>query len=134
MKNLLWSALLLISTFAMAQPGERGDRGERRMPSPEVQAKRMTLALDLSEKQEKQVLQLMTDQKASMDQTRLTKEERKELSPEQKEAQAVKMLDKKIEMKRKLKKILSEEQYERWEKMMAKRAQKARIKRAKRRS
>jgi hypothetical protein len=122
MKNLVLSALLLMSTLAIAQPGERG----RKMPSPEIQAKNMTLALDLSDKQEKEVFQLLTDQKSKMEKTKVSKEERRDLTSEQKNIQRTNMLDQKIAMKREFKKILSEDQYERWEKMVAKRAGKRR--------
>ncbi len=122
MKNLVMSALVLLSSLAIAQPDDR----DRKMPSPEIQAKKMTLALDLSDKQQKEVLQLLSDQRVSMDKQKLSKEERQKLTAEQKEARATKMLDQKIAMKREFKKILSEDQYGRWEKMMAKRVGKRR--------
>jgi hypothetical protein len=118
MKNLMMSALILISSIAMAQPGERKQRA---MPNPEIQAKKMTLALDLSNKQEKQVLQVLEGQKSKIDDARLTKEERKELTADQREAVIVEKLEQRIALKREFKNILSDDQYERWEKMMAKR-------------
>lgn len=116
----MMTALILISSMAIAQPGEHKQKA---MPSPEIQAKKMTLALDLSDKQEKEVLELFTEQQASVEKSKLTREERKELTADQKEALVIARLDQRIEMKRELKNILTDEQFQQWEKAMVKRAQ-----------
>lgn len=136
MKKLVFIALAFITLQATAQEHRRGHRdgqrkGERkthalRQLSPEqlaeVQTKRMTLRLDLSENQQKEVQKLVLQQakerkekieafkKSRTDENakRPTKEKRLELLNER--------LDNQIAMKRKMKNILNEEQYQKWQK------------------
>ena len=115
MKKLAIISLFLIPLGIIAQPGEK----MHKMPSPEVQAKRMTLALDLNDKQENQILTILENQRKVRENNKLTREERRELSQEKKEELRVAMLDQRIAMKREMKSILNDEQYNRWEKMMA---------------
>ena len=115
MKTLAIISLFLLPLSIIAQPGEK----MRKMPSPEVQAKRMTLALDLTDKQENQIVQALENQRKTRENNRLTREERRELSQEKKEELRVALLDQRIAMKREMKSILNDEQYKRWEKMMA---------------
>lgn len=118
MKNLILSALLLCSAWSFAQPGGQ----KMRKASPEIQAKKMTLALDLSEKQESEVLKLLTEQRSEMESNRPSREEMKKMSQEERKNLKIAALDQKIEMKRDMKNILNADQYQRWEKMMAKKA------------
>lgn len=120
--------LLLFTVTAIAQPGER----TRKMPSPEVQAKKMTLALDLSEKQESQVLKLLTENQSQMQKNRPSREEVRKMSDEEKEDLKVTAMDQKIAMKRNMKNILNAKQYDRLEKIMAKRV-KGKMKRKRKR-
>lgn len=115
MKKLAIISLFLLPLGIIAQPGEK----MRKMPSPEVQAKRMTLALDLTDKQENQIVTILEDQRKAREMNKMTREERRELSQEKREELHVEMLDRRIAMKREMKSILNDEQYNRWEKMMA---------------
>jgi len=128
MKNLILSTLLLCSACCLAQPG--GDK--MRKASPEIQAKKMTLALDLSEKQESQVLKLLTEQRTEMENNRPSREEVKKMSKKDRKDLKVAALDRRIAVKRNMKNILNADQYEKWEKMMAKRA-KGKMKRMRKR-
>ncbi|ARN77887.1 hypothetical protein BST97_07655 [Nonlabens spongiae] len=114
MKKLAIIGLFLLPLGIIAQPGEK----MRKIPSPEVQAKQMTLALDLTDKQEKQIIAVLENQSKAREENKLTREERRELSQEKKEELRVAMLDQRIAMKREMKSILNDEQYKRWEKMM----------------
>lgn len=109
-----------------------------------LQTKKMTLALDLTTEQQDDIYKLnlenaklkkthMAERKArkdSGDATKPTKEERLKRMNN--------MLDHKIAVKAKMKDILNDEQYARWEKMAAKRhakmKEKAKNKRAKRKA
>ncbi len=115
MKKLAIIGLFLLPLGIIAQPGEK----MRKMPSPEVQAKKMTLALDLTDKQEKQIVSVLENQRKAREENKLTREQRRELSQEKKEELHATMLDQRIALKREMKSILNEDQYTRWEKMMA---------------
>ena len=129
MKKLIFIALAFIAVQATAQ--QRNDRpnrpqGERmerfKDMTPEematLQTKKMALQMDLTESQQKEIqkinLENAKERKARMEARRnsgnmrnLSKEERLKIANER--------LDRQIEMKAKMKKILNEEQYAKWE-------------------
>lgn len=130
MKKLVLIVLALCAVqIASAQGPHKGKKGMNLSAEElaNLKTKKMTLALDLTEAQQDDIYIInlenaklrkahMTERKAkreSGEATKPTKEERL--------AMANKMLDHKIAVKAKVKKILNEEQYARWEKMMAKR-------------
>jgi transposase len=109
-----------------AQAQRKTDRSENRKElaanlNPEdiasIQAKRMTLALDLSDNQEKEITSLLTANRTKRAENKITKEDFKAMSAEQKLAMKEKQMDEKIAMKRAFKKILNDEQYTEFEKM-----------------
>ncbi|AXT20964.1 hypothetical protein D7030_00300 [Flavobacteriaceae bacterium AU392] len=136
MKKLVFIALAFITLQVTAQEHRRGHRdGQRRgvqkaralqQLSPEqiaeVQAKRMTLHLDLTEVQQKEIQELLLQQtkarkekieafkksRADKNIERPSKEKRLDLLNER--------LDNQIAMKQKMKNILNEEQYQKWQK------------------
>ncbi|APY11482.1 hypothetical protein BWZ22_09570 [Seonamhaeicola sp. S2-3] len=138
MKKIILIALAFISIQAFAQEnrkdrGNRGERGKQMMNlTPEeaatLQTKKLTLNLDLTEKQQAQVKEILLanaiERKAMMEE-RKAKKESGELQKPTKE-ERIKManarLDKQIEMKAKMKKILNEVQYAKWEEAQAKMA------------
>lgn len=124
MKKVLIMAMALVSLHTIAQEKEETKRSEH---TPEQRAtlrtKRMTLALDLSAAQQDQVLALNLDQakmhKTQMEEHKARKESAAAKKPTSDERYAMQTarLDQQIAHKAEIKKILSAEQYERWEKM-----------------
>ncbi|MGI9552581.1 MAG: hypothetical protein ACR2MT_15370 [Aurantibacter sp.] len=126
--NKLIVILLLIGATTMAQEKkERGHRGAMNDMTAEqiatLQTKKMTLELDLSQTQQNQIQALnltkAKDRKAKMEEHKAKKKtyERQKPTSEERYAMQNKRLDKKLAHKQELKKILSTEQMEKWEKM-----------------
>ena len=126
MKKLLILAVALLS-FQLTTAQQDGNRQMKRQQynkmqdkSPEetaeLEAKRMTLNLDLSDKQQEQVYNLFLENEKERRAQREANQGKSD-KPSQEEIESIR-LDKQIEMKRKLKDILNEEQYTKWEKNM----------------
>lgn len=85
----------------------------------QLQLKKMTLELDLTAAQQKEMAALIAEQsskrEAKMAEMKANKEAKKQLTANEKFELKNKMLDEKIEHKAKMKKILSKEQFEKWE-------------------
>ncbi|OIQ28724.1 MAG: hypothetical protein BM564_08100 [Bacteroidetes bacterium MedPE-SWsnd-G2] len=134
MKILATIALALITTSTFAQkPQHHQDRNHHdRMEMmkdltpqemAELKTKKMTLHLDLTDSQQKEMmalnLELAKTQKAKM-QAREKQDKKPELSKEERLAKMNEKLDHQIATKKRVKNILDEEQFEKWERMMAK--------------
>lgn len=95
----------------------------------DLTVKRMTLALDLSEKQQEQlkpVIEKNVSERVSfLEKRKEARKERKKPSANEMYAFQSKMLDGKIAMKNSLKKILNKEQLEKFEKMKKPRRERA---------
>jgi hypothetical protein len=127
MKKLLIICVLLAGVTMLAQ--ESGDRHHGRNflkdMTPEQMAtlssKRLSLALDLTEEQRGQVMELQLERakerKAFMEERKNSEGSGKALSPEDRFNKLNDRLDKKLAYKVSMKKILSETQYTRWENM-----------------
>lgn len=91
----------------------------------ELKAKKMTLALDLNEKQQKDVQKLFAENgKAHAEFIKQHKAERqtgKKLTTDEKFAVKSRILDDRIAMNNNMKKILNEQQFEKFEQMKARR-------------
>lgn len=129
MKKVILLGLLMIGFMGLAQNvrGENKHRDNLQDLSPEqmatLQTKRMTLALDLNEAQQKQL------QKVNLDQAISREEKMKEMKTKKEGGEMTKptsderytmhteKLDKQIAHKAQMKQLLSKEQYEKWEKM-----------------
>ncbi|SER04143.1 protein of unknown function [Hyunsoonleella jejuensis] len=105
-----------------------------------LQTKKMTLHLDLTDAQQQDIYKINLEnaklRKAHMAERKARKENSEASKPTKEErlAMANKMLDHKIEVKAKMKKILNEEQYTKWETAMAKRERKMKDKGQKKRA
>ncbi|MGC6429690.1 MAG: hypothetical protein ACON5F_01460 [Jejuia sp.] len=118
--------------IASAQGQHKGKKGMDLSPEDmaTLQTKKMTLALDLTKAQQDDIYEINLEnaklRKAHMDERKAKREsgEAKKPSKDKRVAMMNKMLDHKIATKEKMKNILDEDQYARWEKMMAKRASK----------
>ncbi len=130
MNKLIAIALFMIGTTVLAQEkSERGRRGHMHDMTPEqvatLQTKKMTLALDLSEAQQKQMQALNLEnakaRKAKMEERKAAKEdgERKKPTSEERFSMQNKRLDARLAQKEKMKEILSDEQMEKWEKIQS---------------
>lgn len=124
MKHVIAVVLISLSFLANAQEKkERADKLQEYTPEEmaQIQTKQMTLDLDLTDAQQKQILKInlqnAQDRKAlyeskksnsnSLERTKPSKDERLNMKNEQ--------LDRQIEMKKKMKDILDDNQYEKWE-------------------
>ena len=120
MKKLMILVAILTVGFANAQRGMRDSSPEQ---IASIKSKKMTLALDLNTQQQSQVESILLKEAKERAANKWTKEERAELTKEQKVAKMEEMLEKRIETKRQMKSILNADQYAKFEKMMAKDAQ-----------
>lgn len=139
MKNILYAfAIIFTLNLAAQEHSEHGGRNGKMKGQKEflqsltpeqhatLQTKKLTLALDLSEQQQTKVLALQTkmatERKAKMEAHKAMKEKGEKPTEEQRYQMMNERLDAKIAFKKSMKKILNDEQYERWEKMHAKRS------------
>ncbi|MEO9892754.1 hypothetical protein [Aurantibacter sp.] len=128
MKKAIIVMMLLVGVTTIAQERkERPNRGDMKDLTAEqiatLQTKKMTLALDLTSKQQTQIqainLEQATTRKAKMAERKAAKEdgERKKPTSEERYAMQNERLDAQIALKSEMKSILSDEQYTKWEKM-----------------
>lgn len=128
--------LIAFATIQISAQDQKSPLKKQRMESyndysPEdmaqLQTKKMTLKLDLNDKQQKEVSALFLEN-AKLRQSKReaylqpkAKEEKKSWSKEERLKMANGRLDHQIEIKKKMKTIFSTEQFETWEKMNKKR-------------
>ena len=135
MKNLA-SILILVFAFTVKVQAQKKGKQNERGPKLTVEqntnlaVKKMTLGLDLSEKQQSQIKPLINSQAAAR---KVTMESRKEnratnKKPSADEIYAMKsaQLDNQIAFKNKLRNILNKEQFEKFEQMKNNRKEKGR--------
>ncbi len=124
MKKLLLTLALIAAGVASAQQGNAASSDENATQNPEkfaeMQSKRLTLALDLTDKQQKQVYDLALQNMQARKNSPARKDV-KSMTREQKQDLRLQRMDAMIDHKREMKNILTEEQYERWEKITAER-------------
>lgn len=115
MKKVVFVLITLIAFNAQAQKGPHHKKSDL---TPEQMAttrtKQMTLALDLSEAQQSDVLDLNVKNAEKFSKS---KGERKELTEEERYEMKNKMLDAQIANQRAMRKILNDDQYPQWRKM-----------------
>ncbi|WP_348678364.1 hypothetical protein [Flavobacterium coralii] len=129
MRMLMLVIVMALGLTANAQ-GRRGERMERLTPEQRVELhlKKMTLDLDLNEKQQAEVKKLLIEQSKKHEQVKATVKARKEegvkpTADERYEMQS-KRLDDEIAMQKEMKKILTAEQFEKFKKMREERKEK----------
>ncbi|AXG72866.1 hypothetical protein DVK85_00915 [Flavobacterium arcticum] len=129
MRTWILAAVMMMGLSAIAQPGD--SRREKKLTPEqrvELQTKKMTLELDLTEKQQKEVKQLLTkksnDREELMEERKAKKEEGERLTSDERFAMQSTMLDEKIAMKKEMKKILTPEQFEKFEEIGEKKQEK----------
>ncbi|WP_341214998.1 hypothetical protein [uncultured Wocania sp.] len=138
MKRLAIIAVAFLALQATAQQkkerSNNQERGQKMMnlsaeEMATLQTKKMTLHLDLTESQQAKIhklnLENATKRKAMMETRKARKESGNTPSKEQRLAMMNTKLDHQIAMKAKMKDILNEEQYAKWEKAQANRMNKS---------
>ena len=123
MKKLILAIALVATTLTFAQ--DRKARGEKLTPEQqtELQVKRMTLELDLDEKQQKEIKTILVEQskkrETKLAEMKAKKEKGEKPTADEKFAMKNEMLDNQIAIKAKMKKILKPEQFTKWEEKQA---------------
>ena len=138
MKQLVVLAIVFLSLNALAQPNEKPLKREKahqimQQLTPEdhanLKTKRMTLHLDLNEGQQKKVYQLLLEQEINKQAFISERKNKKSSDNEFNKEDFLKMqnerLDQQIAFKSKMKSILNDTQYEKFEKGITKRTHQA---------
>lgn len=120
MKKVCIVALLVIGLSSFAQERkERHPKGEMEQMTPEqrnqLHLKKMTLDLDLNAKQQEQLTKILADQSAKREAIKVEHKAKMEEAKAIRFEMKKKILDEQIEMKNKMKSILSAEQFAKWE-------------------
>ena len=125
MKNLIVVALLSLTISGFAQERRMNSRAERPALTveqrSELQVKKLTLELDLTAEQQKEITKIVANQQNKREVVReeLVKQraENKKIRAEKRFAVQSKMLDERIAYRNELKKVLTPEQLEKWDNM-----------------
>lgn len=123
MKKMILAIALVATTLTFAQ--DRKARGEKLTPEQqtELQVKRMTLELDLDEKQQKEIKTILVEQskkrETKLAEMKAKKEKGEKPTADERFAMKNEMLDNQIAMKARMKKILKPEQFTKWEEKQA---------------
>lgn len=129
MKKLVIVALLMtgMASFAQEAPQAKREKFEQMTPEQrnQLRLKKLTLELGLNDSQQKEMGKLIADQSAKFEAAKAERKANKEKNvkptADDRFAKQNQMLDEQIAMKEKVKKILTKEQFEKWEKMKERR-------------
>jgi len=128
MRKLVLVAALVVSTLTFAQ--ERGKKGENLTPEQKVElhVKKMSKDLNLDANQQEQVKSILLEntkkREAKKAELKARRDKGEKLSKDEKATLENQMLDNQTEHKAQMKKILSAEQYIKWEEKFEKRSEK----------
>lgn len=126
MKKIVVAMLLLASITAVAQRDDMRERAHHMKDFSEsqiatLQTKKLTLALDLSEEQQRKITPLLAGQiatrKAKMEAQKARKQSEEKITTDEKYAMQLARLDGEIAHKQQMKSLLTDTQYRKWEKM-----------------
>tara|TARA_R110002126_G_scaffold181187_2_gene329964 strand:+ start:59473 stop:59928 length:456 start_codon:yes stop_codon:yes gene_type:complete len=131
MKKIV-SILVLVFAFTLTTQAQKKRKDQKPKLSVEQQAdlavKKMTLALDLSKKQQNQIAPLIkaqaSERKAAMEKRKKARINEEKPTADEMYAMQSKRLDNQIVFKNKMKEILDATQFEKFEKMAKRRMQK----------
>jgi protein CpxP len=128
MRKLVLVAALVVSTLTFAQ--ERGKKGKNLTPEQQVElhVKKMSKDLNLDANQQEQVKSILLEntkkREAKKAELKARRDKGEKLSKDEKATLENQMLDNQTEHKAQMKKILSAEQYIKWEEKFEKRSEK----------
>jgi hypothetical protein len=126
MKKLALIVLLVVGFSTYAQEVKQDRKGgEREKLSPEqrnqLQLKKMTLELNLNETQKKEMGKLIAEQsskrEAAMAERKASKEKGVKLTADERFKMQSQRLDEEVAMKEKIQKVLTADQFKKWEDM-----------------
>lgn len=144
MRTLILIAVAFISLQAVAQERRKGHPKEGNKERMEMlkdatpdeiatlKSKQLTLALDLTDKQQSQVKEILLKEATAMKEKMKEREKMKEQDDAKKPSKEEHLqmrnerLDAQIAMKKQMKSILNEDQYKRWEKIQGRRMKEGR--------
>lgn len=124
MKKLILMSFLIVGMTVLAQERNRKQHeNEMEQFTPEqrseLQLKKLTLELDLNESQQKEIKTFIAEKNAKMEAHRTAMKAMKEKgtkpSIDERFAMKSKMLDEQIATKKRMQKILTEKQFEKWD-------------------
>lgn len=126
MKKLILVAFILLCNISIAQSRKSIEMTPEQVA--ELQTKKMTLDLDLNSNQQKEVKALLLEEakkrEAIKKEMNARTEEERKLTSDEKYKKQLEKLDNQIELKAKMKKILSPEQMSKWEEHQSQRKEK----------
>ncbi|ALM21654.1 hypothetical protein AAT17_10615 [Nonlabens sp. MIC269] len=135
MKNIILIATFFVTAITVAQrPLPKKGNDFTPQQRAELKVKKMAVALDLSDKQINSIQPLIANQELERQSLRENREEMKNLSNDEKFNRLNTRLDKKLDFKRKMKSILTADQYEKWQKMHKRKRTEGRKKHKRRRN
>jgi periplasmic protein CpxP/Spy len=123
MKKLFLALVLVVGLNSFAQPGRKGEGREKLTPEQQVESilKKMTQELALTEKQQNEIKPILVEQskkrEAKKEEFRAKREKGEKPSDEEIAEMKKNRADEELALKTKFKKILSEEQYNKWSDM-----------------
>ena len=134
MKNLVMIAVLIFGFNLMAQNPQLDKREHKKEMhqkmsdlTPEqvaaIRTKQMTLHLDLNKSQQLQIEKMELERAKKRKEKMATRKKRNELTADEIAANKMEMLDDKIATKKMLKSILTEDQFQKWEKSVHKKGE-----------
>ena len=122
MKKLFIAALLMVGMASSAQEKSESEKPKMEKLTAaqrnELHLKKLTLDLDLNANQQKEMQKIIAEQSAKRETAmaeRKAKSDSKKLTAEERFAKKSQLLDEQIANKQKVKKILTAEQYAKWE-------------------
>jgi len=140
MKNIASILVLIfVFTFTIQAQKKKGDKPQLTInQQTSLKVKQMTLALDLSDKQQQQLTPLLraeiTFRQAAIEKRKEARKQKKRPSSDEIYAIKIQELDNKISMKRSMKNILNKTQFETFKKMYKQRIKKKKGKELRQRS
>ena len=123
MKKMILAIALVATTLTFAQDRKQGREKLTPEQQTELQVKKMTLDLDLDEKQQKEIKTILVEQskkrETKLAEMKAKKEKGEKPTADERFAMKNEMLDNQIAMKARMKKILKPEQFTKWEEKQA---------------
>lgn len=121
MKTWILAVVIMMGITVNAQTKKEHKEALTPEQKVELRVKKLTLALDLNSKQQKEMKVLLlskeTERQQVIEKLKLDNKAKKELTADERFAMKNNALDKKIEMKEEMKKILTKEQIEKLDKI-----------------